>query len=144
MALVASSLHRFLIGEIDCVGGLRNSTIRCGCICVASNSSGALSPFTPVDPLGMADWLSDSMVPAPPPPKRLRLTLARSPLRVSNNSSSRFSNPVNSPERAKAAKGVVPANTEASTQWAVKNFTDSALNRSFLDSQQLHHNISMK
>ena len=50
MALVASSLHRFLIGEIDCVGGLRNATIRCGCICVASDSSGALGPFTPVDP----------------------------------------------------------------------------------------------
>ena len=76
------------------------------------------------------------MVPAPPPAKRLRLTLSRSPLRVSNNSGSRFSNPVNSPERAKAAKGVVPANTEASTQWAVKNFTDWALNRSFLDSQE--------
>ena len=51
MALVASSLHRFLIGEIDCVGGLRNATIRCGCICVASDSSGALGPFTPVDPI---------------------------------------------------------------------------------------------
>ena len=86
--------------------------------------------------LGIADWLSDSTVPAPPPPKRLRLTLARSPLRVSNNSGSRFSNPVNSPERAKAARGVVPANTEASTQWAVNNFTDWALNRSFLDSRE--------
>ena len=33
--------------------------------------------------LGMADWLSDSTVLAPPPPKRLRLTFAHSPLRVS-------------------------------------------------------------
>ena len=65
--------------------------------------------------LGMADRLSDSTVPAPPPPKRLRLTLAHFRLRVSNNSGSRFSNPVNSPECAKAAKGVVSANTEAST-----------------------------
>ena len=39
---------------------------------------------------------------------------------------------MNSPARAKAAKGVVPANT----QWAVKNFTDWALNRSFLDSRE--------
>ena len=65
--------------------------------------------------LGMADWLSDSMVPAPPPPKRLRLTLARSPLRVSNNSGSRFSNPMNSPERAKAAKAAPVVSLEIST-----------------------------
>ena len=32
------------------MGGLRYATQRCGCICVASVSSGALGPFTPVDP----------------------------------------------------------------------------------------------
>ena len=32
------------------MGGLRYATLRCGCICVASVSSGALCPFTPVDP----------------------------------------------------------------------------------------------
>ena len=34
----------------DCVGGLHNATLRCGCICVASISSGVLGPLTPVDP----------------------------------------------------------------------------------------------
>ena len=85
--------------------------------------------------LGMADWLSDT-VSALPPPKKLCLTLARSPLRVLKKNDSRFSILVNSPERAKAAKGVVPANTEASTQWAVKNFTLWARNRSSLGSRE--------
>ena len=97
-----------------------------------------LKPLSPDFDLGMADWLSDSTVPRPPQRKRLRLTRARSggttPLGESTNgqSNSRFSKPVDSPERLKAAKGVVPANTESSTQWAVKNFTDWALNRSTL------------
>ena len=34
----------------DCVAGLRNATVCCGCIYVASVNSGALGPFTPVDP----------------------------------------------------------------------------------------------
>ena len=62
--------------------------------------------------------------------------LAHSPLRESNGSSSRFSKPVDSPERVKAASVDVPANTEASTKWAVKNFTEWALNRSFLGSRE--------
>ena len=37
------------------------------------------------------------------------------------------------PECEKAAKGGIPANTEASTQWAVRTFNAWALNRSFLD-----------
>ena len=45
-----ASIGSSIVGEIDCVGGLRNATIRCGCICAASDSSGALGPFTPVDP----------------------------------------------------------------------------------------------
>ena len=41
----------FLLNAHDCVGGLRNATVCCGCIYVASVNSGALGPFTPVDPL---------------------------------------------------------------------------------------------
>ena len=40
----------FLLNAHDCVGGLRNATVCCGCIYVASVNSGALGPFTPVDP----------------------------------------------------------------------------------------------
>ena len=40
------------LASSDCVGGLRNATVCCGCICVASFSSGTLGPFTPVDPEG--------------------------------------------------------------------------------------------
>ena len=43
---------------------------------------------------------------------------------------------MDSPERVKAASAVVPANTEASTKWAVKNFTEWALNHSFLGSRE--------
>ena len=32
------------------MGGLRNATVCCGCIYLASVNSGALGPFTPVDP----------------------------------------------------------------------------------------------
>ena len=76
-------------------------------------------PLNPDFDLGMSDWLSDSTGPAP---KRLCLTLAHFPLRESNGRSSRFSKPVDSPEHVKAASGVVPANTEASMKWVVKEF----------------------
>ena len=74
--------------------------------------------------------------------KRLRLSLKQKapttivPLMESTNQvhgrSTRFAKPVVSPEREKAAKGVVPANTEASTQWALRNYNAWALNRSFM------------
>ena len=51
------------------------------------------------------------------------------PLKDSTNSSTllqqrlqRFSKPVSLPEWEKAGKGVVPDNTDASTQWALRNF----------------------
>ena len=46
---------------------------------------------------------------------------------------SRLAKPISSPEREKAAGGVVPGNTEANTQWAVRNFNAWALNRSFVN-----------
>ena len=42
----------------------------------------------------------------------------------------RFAEPVDSTILDKASKGVVPEKTEASTQWAVKNFESWARNRS--------------
>ena len=39
------------LASSDCVGGLHNATIFSGCICVASVSSAAFGPFTPVDPM---------------------------------------------------------------------------------------------
>ena len=44
----------------------------------------------------------------------------------------RFSKPISSPEREKASKGVIPDNTEASTQWALRNFNEWASNRCIL------------
>ena len=38
-----------------------------------------------------------------------------------------FSKPVSSPEHEKASKGVIPSNTEASTQWDVRNFIEWAV-----------------
>ena len=85
--------------------------------------------------LGMDEWISDlpdldaDVKNEAPPQKKLRLSLShgrKNPLQPTN----RFSKPVGSPERLKAAKGVVPLNTESSTQWAVRNFTSWALNRS--------------
>ena len=81
------------------------------------------------------------------PPKRLRLSLSRKtqlssvcPLKESTNQcgkgANHFAKPVNSPEREKAAKGVVPTNTEANTQWALRNFNAWTLNRSFVDSSE--------
>ena len=42
----------------------------------------------------------------------------------------RFAEPVDSTILDKASKGVVPEKTEASTQWAVKNFESLVRNRS--------------
>ena len=42
---------------------------------------------------------------------------------------SRFSKPISSPEREKASKGVIPANTAASSQWALRNFNEWCTNR---------------
>ena len=55
-----------------------------------------------------------------PPRKKKCLSLQRK----------RFGNPIESPERLTAARGVVPVNTEASTQWALKHFHAWAQNRS--------------
>ena len=46
--------------------------------------------------------------------------------------SSRFSKLVSSPEREKASKGVIPANTAASSQWALRNFNEWSTNRSLM------------
>lgn len=58
-----------------------------------------------------------------PPAKRVKLSLSASGqqkrVTFKEVGKSRFAMPVNSLERQKAAKGVVPANTESSTQWAV-------------------------
>ena len=72
--------------------------------------------------LGMSEWPSQlpnlSCLPelgdSSPPRKQLRLFLSHQ--HSSPRNSSRLSKPVNSPERLHAAKGVVPTNTEASTQ----------------------------
>ena len=71
-------------------------------------------------------------------PKWLRLSLARpsKEATTTNQRVSRFAVPVDSLEREKAAKGVVPAKTEANTQWALRNFNAWALNRSFMSSAE--------
>ena len=76
-------------------------------------------------------------------PKRSRLSLPKKGVPVFKevgnrkpSTSRRFAQPVESPEREKAAKGVIPAKTAASTQWALKNFNDWAHNRSFVDSAE--------
>ena len=58
-----------------------------------------------------------------PPRKKKCLSLRRK----------RFGNPIESPERLTAARGV---NTEASTQWALKNFHAWAQNRSAQETAQ--------
>lgn len=91
------------------------------------------------------DWIPDASVllddydeepatsAAPQPPtKRSKLSLNRrgkpgclsavvvAPLKETTNTVARFATPVTSPERKKAAKGVITVNTEASTRWAIK------------------------
>ena len=79
------------------------------------------------------------------PTKRLKLSLSNSRTKVktseskpatahlkdctNNLNNSRFVAPVSSPEREKAAKGVIPVNTRANSNWAIKNFKEWASNR---------------
>ena len=63
-------------------------------------------------------------------------TSSNAPLKDSTNSSTllqpriqRFSKPISSPEWEKVGKGVVPENTSASTQWALRNFNELVANR---------------
>ena len=66
--------------------------------------------------------------PAENPHKHLKLSLHRSlpaPLKDATNQparTNRFAAPVTSSEREKAAKGVILANTESNTQWAVRTY----------------------
>ena len=86
-----------------------------------------------------------SLQTAKPSPKRMKLSPPRlslslnklsrrgytsnAPLKDCTNSSELyFSMPVSSPERVKASKGVIPGNTEASSQWALRNFTEWSVN----------------
>ena len=67
-----------------------------------------------------------------PPQKRLKLSSTKpqktlEPLQDVSNT--RFGPLVTSPEREKAAKGVVPENTQTNTRWALRNFNAWALNR---------------
>ena len=50
--------------------------------------------------------------------------------------SRRFAKPVTSPERQKAAQGVIPCNTDANTQCAVHTFNAWAINRSFINASE--------
>ena len=52
------------------------------------------------------------------------------------SASSRFAGPTSSPERMKAARGVIPKNTKASTDWALRNFNSWAKNRKSIDPAQ--------
>ena len=71
--------------------------------------------------LGMDEWTQ----PSAPPKKRLSLSFDRDPvsrpLQDATNKS-RFAKPVDSATLHEAAKGVIPAKTEASTRWAVSTF----------------------
>ena len=109
--------------------------------------------YNPNFDLGMGDWITEdiddelleatcdkeneptleagsSECAAGPSTKRQRLSLKLTkkivPLAESGN---RFAAPVDEQTREKASEGLKPANTEASTRWAVKNFTAWAENR---------------
>ena len=109
--------------------------------------------YNPDFNLGMGDWISDSDnddllfdddllfgkengressgFVAGPSAKRQRLSLKlsskkKAPLAESSN---HFAVPVDEQTREKASEGLKPANTEASTRWAIKNFTAWAENR---------------
>ena len=85
--------------------------------------------------LGMEEWMRTSE----PPKKKLRLSLSRrnrapGPLQDATNRS-RFAKPVDSVTLQEAAKGVIPAKTEASTQWALRTFSCWASSRSSSSSE---------
>ena len=46
-----------------------------------------------------------------------------------NDGGNRFATPCSDQEMSKLAEGLKPANTEATTQWAINNFTKWAANR---------------
>ena len=86
--------------------------------------------------------------PAAPNPKRCKagssLSLKKprkAPLKDTNSSAQskpqRFSKPISSPDRKKAGKGVVPESTDASTQWALRNFNEWTSNRCSLSPDDL-------
>ena len=56
-----------------------------------------------------------------PPPKKAKV-------------SNQFAMPKSSPEREKAARGVIPQNTESSTRWALKNFNSWKQHRAAISS----------
>ena len=77
--------------------------------------------------LGVDHWFAAENE---PPKKKKCLSLSRqrsSPLQDSTN---RFTKPVEATVLEEAAKGVVPLKTEQSTRWAVANFNSWALSRS--------------
>ena len=81
-------------------------------------------------------FADDPLKPERPPSKRFKhcayaeeATSAASALKDVTNHK-RFGPITTSPDREKAARGVIPSNTEASTRWAVKNFNLWAMNRS--------------
>ena len=96
----------------------------------ATNGSSGIAAASSLD--------ADTRQAAEIPRKRLKLSLHHSvpaPLKDATNQpaiANRFADPVTSPERERAAKGVIPAKTESSTQWAVRTFNSWALNRSFV------------
>ena len=66
--------------------------------------------------IGMGEWMS------PPREKKARVL-------ADATNSCRFAAPVSPTSLQNAAKGIVPANTEASTEWARKNFNAWAKSR---------------
>lgn len=67
----------------------------------------------------------------PPPSKMAKQQVMEEPTVFSKPS--RFAKPTSSPNREKAARGVVPENTECSTRWALKNFQTWARSRSLIE-----------
>ena len=75
--------------------------------------------------LGISGFLDSSPTKKTPPSKEKRLCLSSTAQKCE-----RFFIPIESPKRLTAARGVVPVNTETSTQWALKNLRAWAQNHS--------------